>query len=86
MSFIFSSETRESIAALVSGDCWTISPVFAPILLFFTKSTPRGGYKTDIIFFTQDIEFTSELNRLDVRQNTSLQVPILFLTNLAYTK
>jgi len=36
------------------------------------------------IFFTQEQKFTSALDKLDVRQNISLQVSILFVNLLAY--
>ena len=52
---------------------------------FPQKLTPRESHEPDNIFFTQAITFNSELDRVDVRQNTSLQVPILSLTNLEYT-
>ena len=36
------------------------------------------------IFFTQEKKFNAALDKLDVRQNTSLQVSILFVDLIAY--
>ena len=36
------------------------------------------------IFFTQEKKFNAALDKLDVRQNTSLQVSILFVHLIAY--